>query len=301
VNNFDASWSEQISNRPGYRKVEDLGLDKQTWKLISQGYTPLQAVNKRMQDESSPSIKRQLDWQLNQLAQNDIENSSDYHHWAMDTGKPQSINPYENQGDMALALKQGNSQEGRLQIAKSNPGVADLFADLPNGRGLEDASWDSAKNDFTNKYPDFTKAVNRVEAAANYPGVYGQLNPGRDYSDWNRSRKANVTVNSLMDIQTGTRRKKTVSGYGDLSISDNFLGYSTAKYKPVAHKKSNPGELALLREMGIITGGKKDIIRQTSTKPIKPAKPAKPSKPVKQTKKPKSSRIKTKVSTFWGI
>jgi hypothetical protein len=53
--------------------------------------------------------------------------------------------------------------------------------------------------------------------------------------------------------------------------------------------------------MGIITGGKKDIIRQTSTKPIKPAKPAKPSKPVKQTKKPKSSRIKTKVSTFWGI
>jgi hypothetical protein len=269
-----ANWIEPISNRPGFKKTEDLGLDRKTWSLISEGYTPLQAVTMRLQEETKPSVRRELDWQQNQLAENKIEVSSDYHNWATDTGKPQSINPFANEGDMALALKQGTRQEGKLQISGSNPGVSGLFADLPGGKGLEDVSWDQAKTGFTQKSPDFMKAVDRVEAARYDPGVYGDLNSNRNYIDWNKARpEEQVNVVSMDELLYGnTRSHKVPALYGsfgrktepktkpqikkyDKSIHETLFGPMSTAHKQVVHKTpvkwQEVTEWGLLSEFGI--------------------------------------------------
>jgi hypothetical protein len=227
-----ANWIEPISNRPGFRKTEDLGLDRKTWSLISEGYTPLEAVTMRLQEETKPSIIRELVWQQRQLDANKIEVSSDYHNWAKETGKSVAINPFENEGDRALALMQGTQQESKLQISKSNPSVSDLFADLPdNGKGLDTAGWEGAKTGFTSKYPDFTKSVNWVESARYNPGVYGNLNSNRNYDAWNKARpEAQVKVISTNELLYGTPQSHTVPAIGETTVrgTTNPLSTSTS-------------------------------------------------------------------------
>jgi hypothetical protein len=237
-NETEVSWVEPISTRPAFKKVADLGLDRKTMSLISEGYDPLQAVDMRMQEESNPRTLRELDWQRLQLAQNKIELSSEYHNWAKDTGKPQSINPFENEGDAMQALKMGSRQEGKIQLSKANPGMADIFSDLPDGMGFEDASWDAAKTGFTRKSPSFTKAINKALSTKGDPGIYGTLNRDRNYDDWNRARpQAPVKVISPMEIMTGTKQRRTIPAK-----------QTTSKY----YSSNKNNELAMLRETGIM-------------------------------------------------
>jgi hypothetical protein len=191
-----------------------------------------------MQEETNPRTLRELDWQRLQLAQNKIELSSDYHHWAKNTGKPQSINPFENEGDAMQALKLGTRQQGKTQLAKANPGMADIFSDLPGGMGFEDASWEAAKTGFTKKSPSFTKAINKAISTRGDPGIYGTLNSNRNYDDWNRARpQAPVKVISPMEIMTGTKQRRTIP---------------EVQSKPKYYSTNTNNELALLRETGIM-------------------------------------------------
>lgn len=236
-----ANWIEPQSSRPGYRKVADLGLDRKTYSLMSEGYTPLQAVTQRLEEETNPRIRRELDWQQGQLLQNKIELSSEYHHWGMDTGRPVSVNPFENQGDMALAIKEGTRQEGKLQIARSNPGVLGIMQVLPEkdyvpgGMGWGDITWENAKpGGYQTKSPSLQKAINEMESKAGNLGVYGGLNPNRDYAAWNKSHpNAPVSVMSPMDILYGPTRTKRVAAKEGVSTktprkpTQKYIGWNT--------------------------------------------------------------------------
>ena len=201
---FTATWTEPTSDRPGYRNVEDLGLDRKTYSLISEGYTPIQAVTMRLNEETNPRTIRELNWQQGQLLENKIEVSSGYHHWGKDTGQPVAINPFENTGDMALAIKQETGQEGKFQISKSNPSVASIFADMPKGKGPEDNAWDTAMSGYTTKGTNLLPAINKMESSKNDLGVYGGLNSNRDYTSWNKSHpNAQVDIISPMELLTG--------------------------------------------------------------------------------------------------
>ena len=238
---FTATWTEPKSDRPGYRNVEDLGLDRKTYSLISEGYTPIQAVTMRLKEETNPKTIRDLNWQQGQLLENKIEVSDDYHHWGKDTGQPVAINPFENTGDMALGIKQGTGQESKLQISKSNPRVADIFADMPKGRGWEDNAWDMAGSGYTTKGTNLLPAINKMESSKNDLGVYGGLNPNRDYTSWNKSHSnAQVDIISPLEVLYGPKQSKKVS-------ASKNIGMFGSK-----QKIRNPQpESSLLEQMGI--------------------------------------------------
>jgi hypothetical protein len=208
---------------------------------MSEGYTPIQAVTQRLEEETNPRIRRELDWQQGQLLQNKIELSSEYHHWGMDTGRPVSVNPFENQGDMALAIKEGTRQEGKLQVSRSNPGVLGIMQVLPEkdyvpgGMGWGDITWENAKpGGYQTKSPSLQKAINEMESKAGNLGVYGDLNANRDYTAWNKSHP-NASVSSLspMDILYGPTRTKRVAAKGGVSTktprkpAQKYTGWNT--------------------------------------------------------------------------
>jgi hypothetical protein len=218
---------------------------------MSEGYDPLQAVEMRMQEETKPRILRELDWQRLALAQNKIELSSDYHHWAQGTGKPQAINPFENEGDAMQALKMGSRQEGKGQLSKANPGMSDIFADLPGGMGFEDASWEAAKTGFTKKSPSFTKAINKSLATRGDPGIYGTLSRNRNYDEWNKARpNAQVNVISTTELLTGKKQTKKLRALRELE--DEYVGFPIGTYKSQKKRVNARDELAMLRETGIM-------------------------------------------------
>jgi hypothetical protein len=200
---FTATYSEENIDRPGYTKIADLGLDRKTWAMVAKGSTPLKAVTKRLETETNPRIRRELDWQQGKLLQNDIEASSAEHHYKMDSINPAdwTFNTRENVGDMALAIKEGTRQENKLQIARSNPAVMGVMQTLPEkdyvpgGMGWGDITWENAKSGYSKKSPSLLPAVDILETARKNKdyGVYGTLSSNKGSVEWNpastRTRK----------------------------------------------------------------------------------------------------------------
>ena len=227
VDAFKATYTETKSNRPGYIAVGDLGLDRKTWSLIADGDTPLIAVTKRLDEETNPRTKRYLQWAQGALLGNKVSNASEYHAWAMSTGKPTAINPYMNQGDMALAILQGNEQEGKLQIAGSNPGVNEIFAELPGeGIGLGTLSYGAsgkAGDSYNKKIPSLLPAITKMESKAGDVGIYGSLRSDGNYDEWNKAslkstpvyqnlydQNNNIIGTKLVDTRPGTGKPRNV-------------------------------------------------------------------------------------------
>jgi hypothetical protein len=318
------TWVEPESDRPGFISANELRLDTKTWQYVTEGYTPLQAVNKRIGEETNPQTLRELDWQRTQLAQNKIEMSSDYHHWARDTGKTTAVNPFENEGDMALALKQGTQQESRLQIAKSNPSASDLFGDLPGGRGLEDASWTAAKTSFTTRPADFADAINHVESARDDLGIYGTLSSDGDYSEWNASHpQAQVYSGGVVGYRRGKYKPRSeemsiLQGIGfsrpykpsrpdgkapiksqkrfENDLLSNILGVSIKSVPRVSTSERKAGEHTR-KKKGFKGINESALFRDMGLM----TKSKKPQKPVQKKTSSKKSKPESIERIFWGI
>jgi hypothetical protein len=256
---FSVTYKEENINRPGYTKVSDLGLDRKTWVLVAKGSSPLKAVTKRLESETNPKIRRELDWQQGKLLQNEIEASSAEHYFKKESINPAdwTFNTRENIGDMALAIKEGTRQESKLQLARSNPAIMGVMQALPEkdyvpgGMGWGDITWENAKSGYTAKTPGLTQAVEMLETARRNKdyGVYGQLYPGlgREVTEWNppvtRTRKVPVDESTdYYDYNTGAeeyRPPKNIGGFGR---------------KPKAGKSARnimASESEILREMGL--------------------------------------------------
>jgi hypothetical protein len=102
--------------------------------------------------------------------------SSDYHHKAMDTGVAQLPNPYENAGDVALAiLKGGNARDDFAKNYAFSPAVGSVLGYLPGGKGTQEYAWDRAAGKFGGAIPNFMPSIKLFEKAQGEYGPYEKL------------------------------------------------------------------------------------------------------------------------------
>lgn len=257
---FSVNYKEENIDRPGYTKASDLGLDRKTWALVAKGSTPLKAVTKRLETETNPRIRRELDWQQGKLLQNEIEASSAEHHYKMDSTNPAdwTFNTRANIGDMALGIKEGTRQENKVQITRSNPAVMGVMQALPEkdyipgGMGWGDITWENAKSGYQTKSPSLSPAVDILETArkSNDYGVYGTLSPKKGVTQWNPPSTKTYKVPAYQ--------------YTDYFDYDNSGQYTSPKRKSVdiggfgrksklgkSVRKTVSTESDILREMGL--------------------------------------------------
>jgi len=247
LNEFKANYKEENITRSDYTKIADLGLDRETWKLIANGDSPLEAVTKRLEVETKPKLRRELDWQQGKLLQNEIAASSAEHSYKKTSEKASDWTPNsrENVGDMALAIKLGTRQEGKLQVSKSNPGALGVMQALPEegyipgGMGWDDITWKNAGVDgYNKKSPSLLPAIKILEDARdardknNDLGIYGTLTVKPSATQWNPLIDKTYTAPAQMRDVNGN--VKDIIPWG-LNKGDK-----TKALKLLKNAKSNP-------------------------------------------------------------
>jgi hypothetical protein len=111
---------------------------------------------------------------------NAIERSGAYHSMGMRMGVPIPANPFENRGDVALALeKGGNGKDFTPATYGFNPNVGSMLGILPMGKGFQESEWDTAVARYKGKAApapvSFMDAINYQAAQQGRMGVYGNL------------------------------------------------------------------------------------------------------------------------------
>lgn len=159
-----------LQNRADYIRATELG-DTRTQQLIASGLSPMQALNKQIQDAYQTPGKRDETYYTNELAkatQSLIATSSQYHSAAKDTGIAQAANPYEYTGDLALGLLKGYGEQKTTPVDLSVLG-------LPGGRGIQEVQWFNAKGG--NLQPNWASSIATVDTARllGTMGPYGNL------------------------------------------------------------------------------------------------------------------------------
>ena len=109
---------------------------------------------------------------------NPIELSSSYHDVGMNAGVPIPANPFENRGDVALALeKGGNLKDFTPDRYGFNQNVGKELGLLPGGKGIQETQWEIAKTGRAADV-DFRPAIEYQVSQTGRYGVYGNLAGG---------------------------------------------------------------------------------------------------------------------------
>jgi hypothetical protein len=192
--------NETIASRPRYVPDEQFG-DSETQRRVADlsgesKFNSLGGVIERQRQEAAktPGIQDDMFYQ-NQLdlwnAQS-IERSSGYHAFGKEAGIPVSANPFENEGDIALAFEKAGNQKDNFNANYAfNPNVGSVLQVLPQVRktdgslspvGLQEYSWMGAIARDRNN-PDvgavsFLPAINYLNSQRGRQGVYGDLAGG---------------------------------------------------------------------------------------------------------------------------
>jgi hypothetical protein len=150
---------------------------------------------------------------------NSIELSSAYGNVGRKEGIPIPANPFENRGDVALALeKGGNAKDFTPATYGFNPNVGSMLGLLPGGKGFQESEWDTAvARDKGRAAPapvSFMDAINYQAAQQGRMGVYGNLFGGV------KDTAPNVPVRSGGQVMTS--RMTGMDGFG-------IFGERTAK------------------------------------------------------------------------
>lgn len=193
----DLSISEIVSGRSRYVPTLDFG-DTATQEAVGPltGEARFRAIggvleSQRQGATRTPGIQDDMFYQ-NQLdlwnAQS-IERSSGYHSWAKKTGEPQRANPFENEGDIALAIEKGGNQKENFGSNYAfNRNVGNVLQVLPqrvnsdgslSPVGLQEYAWMGAVSRDTNGLPvgnvSFMPAIDYLNSQRDREGVYGDL------------------------------------------------------------------------------------------------------------------------------
>ncbi len=109
---------------------------------------------------------------------NPIELSSAYHDVGIKAAVPIPANPFENRGDVALALeKGGNLKDFQPDRYGFNPNVGSMIGTLPGGKGIQETQWEIAKTGRAANV-DFQPAIEYQVSQKGRYGPYGYLAGG---------------------------------------------------------------------------------------------------------------------------
>jgi hypothetical protein len=178
---------ENLNSRAGYTAPSSLG-DSETVRRLNAipGDVDRNAAlgtvleQQRKEAELTPGTKDDQYYagELAKWHENFIEKSSEYHHETLDTGVQQRANPWENQGDIALAiLKGGNPKDFTPDKYGFQPNVQETLNRLPGGQGIQENAWQVAKSGQPVQ-TDFKPAIDYLNSQSGKYGVYGNLYGG---------------------------------------------------------------------------------------------------------------------------
>lgn len=234
--------------RADFIKPSDLG-DARTQQLVSQGYSVESALNKQMTETTNKRAQEFYRNELDKALQSNIAVSSAYHHWAADTGLPQKVNPFENVGDISLAIKQPQVKDS-FQGMPSALGVLGL---LPSGKTVQVVGFERAvateKKQAIPSYPSFASALGVLDTARTTGdlGVYGTLKSTSDGKTLSIEEQQKVASKAWVPtIPVGAQ---IYGGYETSNLKE-ALGYGRQYIKPsdVAIAKSSSGLADRLEE-----------------------------------------------------
>jgi len=177
------SYAEQArldaARRAGY--ASDLG-DRETQRRIAAGENAGEVLESQRQAAyNTPTLvdDRFFENELGKYVHNPVEVSSAYHALGMKECAPIPANPYENQGDVALAFEKAGSNpkdfgNGNYDF---NPNVKTMINILPGGVGLQQNAWEAARTGIRQR-TDYKPAIVFLNAQQGRQGVYGNLAGG---------------------------------------------------------------------------------------------------------------------------
>ena len=132
--------------------------------------------------EKRPGFNQNAPVGSQQWAENYVELSSEYHNLAQKTGVQQPANPFEYQGDLALAYLKGvnkGSSSSTYGENITNTGILQL----PGGLGIQDIAWQRAEagkgGEQPAVLPGYEHAIMTILNSAGQYGPYAELYGGR--------------------------------------------------------------------------------------------------------------------------
>jgi hypothetical protein len=141
--------------------------------------------------------------ELQKWGQNFVERSSEYHHTAMRSGVPVPANPFEYQGDLAVEFLKGAPNPLKSSEWFS-PVSGEMGANLPGGRGLQQAAWETAKTGVHGV--SFSDAVRYINSKEGQYGPYGKLWGGPDYEETGHNAPQFAGARPAGDLVTTQQR-----------------------------------------------------------------------------------------------